>query len=75
MVDVQKIRRAARMSQVELARRTRISRPRLSAAENGYLELRDEELAVIQAVIAGEPTRRASKIREALTDGGMFAVR
>jgi len=75
MVDVQKIRRAARMSQVELSKRTQISRPRLSAAENGYLELTQDELRSIQSVIAEEPRRCADKIREALTDGGMFAVR
>ena len=71
MVDVHKMRRAARMSQVELARRTRISRPRLSAAENGYLELTQNELRAIQSVITEEPARRASKIREA-TDGGVL---
>jgi len=75
MLDVRKIRQAARMSQIEISRRAHISRPRLSAAENGYLELTQDELRSIQSVIAEEPRRCADKIREALTDGGMFAVR
>jgi len=66
MVDVQKIRRAARMPQVELARRARISRPRLSAAERGYLELTDQEIAAIQQIVTQEPERRAKQIREVL---------
>lgn len=71
MVDLRKIRQAARMSQVEICGLTDISRPRLSAAENGYLELSQDELVSIRAVIAEEPGRRADKIREALAEGAI----
>jgi len=69
MFDLQNIRRAARISQVELSRRAEISRPRLSAAENGYLELTTDELRRIHAVVSEEPSRRAERIRQAFTEG------
>jgi transcriptional regulator with XRE-family HTH domain len=65
-IDIGAVRRAARISQVELSRRARISRPRLSVAERGYITLTPEELRRISQVIAGEPSRRAEKIREAM---------
>jgi len=68
MVDIRRIRQAARMSQVEICGLTHISRPRLSAAENGYLELSHGELAAIQAVIAEEPERRANNIRQVFAE-------
>jgi transcriptional regulator with XRE-family HTH domain len=68
MVDLRKIRQVARISQVELSMITHISRPRLSAAENGYLELTNDELVAIHEVIARVPTRLATKIRQALDD-------
>ena len=70
MMDVGRVRRAARISQVELSKRTQISRPRLSAAENGYLELSADELARIRAVVSEEPTRRADQIRGAFASSG-----
>lgn len=74
MFDLPKIRRAARISQVELSRRAQISRPRLSAAENGYLELTTNELRRIEAVVSEEPSRRADRIRQAFTDAALVAA-
>ncbi len=65
-IDIGTARRAARISQVELSQRGHISRPRLSAAERGYIMLTPEELRRIEQVIAGEPERRADKIRAAM---------
>ena len=65
-IDIGTVRRAARISQVELSRLAHISRPRLSAAERNYITLTPEELRRISRVIAGEPSRRAEKIREAM---------
>lgn len=66
-IDIGMARRAARISQVELAHRTPISRPRLSAAERGYITLMPAELERIRQVIAGEPRRRAEKIKAAMS--------
>ncbi len=70
-MDLHTVRRAAGLSQSALAAQTGISRPRLSAAECGYLELSEEEIANIRAAVAAEPERRAARIRQALApDGG-----
>jgi hypothetical protein len=63
-IDLHTLRRAAKMSQVELARRALISRPRLSAAENNYIQLEQDELLRVISVLAEEPSRRAAQIRE-----------
>lgn len=66
-IDIGTARRAARISQVELAQRTRISRPRLSAAERSYITLTPDELERIRHVISAEPRRRAEKIRAVMS--------
>lgn len=65
-IEIGTLRRAARISQVELSERARISRPRLSAAECNYIKLTPAELLRIHQVITGEPERRAERIRAAL---------
>ncbi len=65
-IDIQALRRAARISQVELAIRAQISRPRLSAAEHFYLHLSQSELERLQSVLTRETGRRAADIRAAL---------
>jgi transcriptional regulator with XRE-family HTH domain len=67
-MDLHRVRREARMSQTELAVRAGISRPRLSAAENGYIRLTEAELMRVRTVVAAEPQRRATRIRQALND-------
>lgn len=69
-MDLHSVRRAAGLSQSALAAQTGISRPRLSAAECGYLELSEEEIARILTAIAAEPERRAARIREVLAGNG-----
>jgi predicted transcriptional regulator len=66
VVDVLRVRQVSRISQVHLSELTGISRPRLSAAENGYLELNTNEVACIRAVVAGETKRRATKVLDVL---------
>jgi len=65
-MDVRKLRKTARLTQIELAQQTRISRVRLSFAECGYLKLTQKELTLIQKVIARELGRRAARIRAAV---------
>jgi len=72
-MNIREPRKAARLTQIEVAQRTCISRMRISLAECGYVNLTQDELAAIQTVIAEEPTRRANKIREAFTDGEVLA--
>ncbi len=73
-MDLHRLRRAARMSQTELAVRAGISRPRLSAAENGYLQLTEAELMRVRSVVSAEPERRATRIRQALNDPAAIAA-
>ena len=47
-MDIRELRKAARITQWELASRTGISRMRLSLAECGYVALTATELAAIQ---------------------------
>jgi len=74
-MDILTIRRAARMGQVELSQRAQISRPRLSAAENGYITLSESEIERIQAVIREEPYRRAQKIHDVLREPATVEAR
>jgi transcriptional regulator with XRE-family HTH domain len=66
-MDIRLLRKTARLTQLELAQQTGISRVRLSFAECGYCELTHEEVARIQEAIAKEPGRRADRIRVAVT--------
>jgi transcriptional regulator with XRE-family HTH domain len=52
MTNIQKMRKAAKLSQYELAQRCGINRTRLSLAECGYTELRPVEESAIRAAIA-----------------------
>ena len=50
---------AGRLSQIELARLSGVSRFRISLAESGYIELRDDELRAIEHALVSEVRRRA----------------
>ena len=63
MIDIRQLRKAARLTQIELAQQTGISRVRLSLAECDYVKLSHKELDLIQKVIAREPRRRQARIR------------
>jgi transcriptional regulator with XRE-family HTH domain len=53
MKGLRRLRQAARLTQVELAHRARIDRTRLSLAENGYVQLVDDErVRINKAVLA-----------------------
>ena len=59
-VDIRKLRRAARLTQLELCLKSGISRMRLSLAECGYVELRPEEIEAIHRTVTDEVNARAS---------------
>lgn len=70
MLDIHRLRRAAAASQAEVSKFAGVSRTRLSFAEQGTVELtQDELLRVIQA-ICEVPQRRAGRIREVLASLG-----
>jgi len=51
MKALRRLRQAARLTQVDLAHRAGIDRTRLSLAENGYVQLVDDELLRINKVL------------------------
>jgi predicted transcriptional regulator len=51
MSDLREIRKAADLSQLQLAKRARVSRFRLSLAESGAIELRSDELSAISETV------------------------
>jgi transcriptional regulator with XRE-family HTH domain len=57
--NLRAIRKAAGLSQIQLAQRAKISRFRLSLAEMGSLELREDELRAICDAVAPEIERTA----------------
>ena len=74
MIDVRKIRCAGKVSQVELSLLTGISRPRLSAAECGYLTLSDEEQIAIEEAVAQVIQRRSSEFQVAISGRQALAI-
>jgi predicted transcriptional regulator len=67
MFDLRGARLAGRLTQEQLAKGAHISRPRISFAESGHLQLRAEEIRRIRKVIAEAPKRYADRVREILT--------
>jgi transcriptional regulator with XRE-family HTH domain len=63
MKELRRLRRAARLTQVELAHRARIDRTRLSLAENGYVQLASSERV------------RINKTLRAITKANMLKLR
>jgi len=59
MSNLKAIRKAAGLSQIQLAQRANISRFRLSLAEMGSIELRPDELAAISSAINPEMEKTA----------------
>ncbi len=59
MSNLKAIRKAAGLSQIELAHRANVSRFRLSLAELGSLELRQDEIAAIRTAIRPEIQKTA----------------
>ncbi len=61
-VNIRKLRRLVCLTQVELAKRTGISRVRLSMAECGYLHLNPDEVSRITEVAKNELEVRLRRI-------------
>ncbi len=73
LIDIHALRRAACMSQSELAARAQVARGRLSASEQGYMQLSGAEVlraawAILRVMEArtAQLTQCAAQIREAL---------
>jgi DNA-binding XRE family transcriptional regulator len=56
---------AGKVSQIELARTSGVSRFRISLAESGHIVLRDDERLAIQEALAREIRRLSKQFREA----------
>jgi predicted transcriptional regulator len=64
-MDLKKKRKkAGRISQIELAQRSGVSRFRISLAESGNIVLRDHELAAIERALAREVERLAREFQD-----------
>jgi transcriptional regulator with XRE-family HTH domain len=74
MDDLKVARQIADLSQFHVARLTGISRTRLSLAENGDVQLKLEELSLIQAVLRKHLAMRAREIGSLLSQEHAVAV-
>lgn len=69
MINLKTIRKAAGLTQIQLAARANVSRFRLCLAETGNIELRPEEIAAITEAVKPElerTTRLASEFTGAM---------
>lgn len=64
-MDLRKIRRAARITQYELAEKTGISRMRLSLAECNYICLTPEEMRAIERATLADVQERLKELSRA----------
>lgn len=60
--SIREMREMVGLKQIELAKRSGIDRSRLSIAENGHIQLREEELSAIQRVITSAAQQRAKQL-------------
>ncbi len=74
MDDLKTARQIADLTQFHIARLTGISRTRLSLAENGDVQLKPEELALIQEVLRKHLAMRAREIGSLLSQEHAVAV-
>lgn len=74
MDDLKTARQIADITQFRIARLTGISRTRLSLAENGDVQLKPEELALIQEVLRRHLAVRAREIGSLLSQEHAVAV-
>lgn len=73
-MNLRELRRMAGLTQWQLAQRCGVSRMRISLAECGQLELRQEEEAGVRSVLLDAIKGRESKIRSVLSGGESVAV-
>jgi transcriptional regulator with XRE-family HTH domain len=59
---IRRMRDTVGMKQIELAKKSRVDRSRLSTAENGHVQLNDQEQAAIQKAINAAALSRAREI-------------
>lgn len=64
MQNLKVTRKAAGLSQIQLAQKAEVSRFRICMAESGYLELRPEEVRAITTVVRREMEKRARRASE-----------
>jgi len=74
LMNLRELRRMAGLTQWQLAQRCGVSRMRISLAECGQLELRQEEEAGVRSVLLDAIKGRESKIRSVLSGGESVAV-
>jgi transcriptional regulator with XRE-family HTH domain len=74
MDDLKAARRIADLSQFHISRLTGISRTRLSLAENGDVQLKAEELSLIQEILRKHLAMRAREIGSLLSQEHAVAV-
>jgi hypothetical protein len=74
-MNIREVRRAVRLTQLELSHHTGIERTRLSFAECGYVRLSEAEEAAIRRVVAKTVENVAEKVRGVLRDNGEHAAR
>lgn len=65
-MDIRAARKAAGMSQSQLARAARVSQPNLSAYENGHRTPTPEVLDRIRRALAGRPSLRIAQHRDSI---------
>ena len=73
MLEIRECRKAAKLSQYELARRTGFSRMRLSLVECGYVALRPDEDRTLRAAITSAVRERVAHFQDQL--GGQMQAR
>jgi len=66
MLAIRECRKAANLSQYELARRSGFSRMRLSLAECGYVELCPDEDRALRTAITGAVRERVAHFQDQL---------
>lgn len=59
----EKRKKAGKLSQIDLARKSGVSRFRISLAESGNIVLREDELAAIELALAREVNRLAQEFQ------------
>ena len=73
-MNLKELRKMAGLTQWQLAQRCGVSRMRMSLAECGQVELREDEESAVRAVLLEAIKGRASKIRSVLSDSRSVAV-
>jgi transcriptional regulator with XRE-family HTH domain len=72
-VQLRQLRKAARLTQLELSQRTGIERTRVSFAECDYVRLSNQEEVAVRRAVAESVESRSEQVRRAL-DGSTTLV-